>query len=167
MNFKNQPRTNIEFRRIYLVVILITFDFSDLEYKDNVLKCCDIFFILWFMKGFELTPEEQQELREALRVSRNSNQAKASVKINALLLLGMGMTLREVEAVLFLDINTLSGYVRSYQAGNLDAVLITAHQGSQCRLNDRELEILCEELDSKIYLTTSEICDFVKERFGV
>lgn len=119
------------------------------------------------MKGFELTPEEQQELREALRVSRNSNQAKASVKINALLLLGMGMTLREVEAVLFLDINTLSGYVRSYQAGNLDAVLITAHQGSQCRLNDRELEILCEELDSKIYLTTSEICDFVKERFGV
>ena len=81
------------------------------------------------MKGFELTPEKQQELRDALRVARNSNQAKEGVKINAILLLGSGMTLQEVSDVLFLDTSTLSNYVKPYQAGDLQSALHTFHKG--------------------------------------
>lgn len=122
------------------------------------------------MKGFELTPEQQQELRDALRVARNSNraknQAKKAVKINAILLLGSGMSLEEVSDVLFLDADTLSSYVKCYQTGDLKAVLNTSHKGSDCRLSTMELEELCSELSSKIYLTTSAVCAFVEENFG-
>jgi len=122
------------------------------------------------MKGFELTPEQQQELRDALRVARNSNraknQAKEAVKINAILLLGSGMTLQEVSDVLFLDTDTLSSYVKRYQAGDLKSVLNTSHQGRDCRLSTTELDELCSELSSKIYLTTSAVCTFVEEKFG-
>ena len=53
------------------------------------------------MKNFHLTPDQQQELLAALRVIRNRNQ-KSSVRINAFLLLGTGMTRQEVSDVLFL-----------------------------------------------------------------
>jgi len=123
------------------------------------------------MKGFELTPEQQQELREALRTARNShrakNQAKAAVRINALLLLGSGMSLQEVSDVLFLDADTLSSYVKRYQAGSLKSVLNDSHKGHECRLSENELNLLSEELSTKIYLTTSSVCSFVEESFGI
>jgi transposase len=41
------------------------------------------------------------------------------------------------------------------------------HKGSQCRLSDKQQGALCEELDSRIYLSTSQVCNFVKKTFGV
>ena len=118
------------------------------------------------MKGFELTADQQQELRDALRVARNSNQAKEGVKINAILLLGSGMTLQEVSDVLFLDTDTLSTYVKRYQSGELKSVLHTLHQGRNCRLSTKDLDELCSELSSRVYLTTLEVCSFVEDNFG-
>ena len=119
------------------------------------------------MKGFKLTAEQHQELKAALRAARNKNKAKASVRINALLLLGSGMTLQEVSDVLFLDADILSSYVSRYQSGDLKSVLSTAHKGIECRLSAQELDGLCEELGSRIYLTTSAVCSFVEEKFGI
>ena len=119
------------------------------------------------MKGFELTPEQQQELRAALAITRNKNRAKDSVKINALLLLGTGWTLSEVSDALFLDTETIRSYVSRYKAGGLKKVLKALHRGSSPRLSSSQLEALCEELDSEIYLTTAEICVFVEREFDV
>lgn len=119
------------------------------------------------MKGFELTPVQHQELLGALRSARNANEAKASVKINAILLLGNGMTLEEVSGVLFLDADTLSAYAKRYQEGNLNNLLTTGHKGSEPDLSKEHIELLCEELNSKIYLTTAAICSYVEEQFGI
>jgi len=119
------------------------------------------------MKGFELTPEQHQELVEALRAARNSNKAKASVKINAILLLGNGMTLEEVSDILFLDTDTLSSYAKRFQYGDLNNLLTTAHKGSEPNLPKEYIEELREELDSKIYLTTAEVCSYVEEHFNI
>lgn len=123
--------------------------------------------ILEPMKGFQLTSQQQQELRAALRAARNSNQAKASVKINALLLLGTGMSLEEVSDVLFLDEDTLSGYVKRYQSGDLKSALKTAHKGSNGNLSKQQTDTLIEELDSRIYLTTLAVCSYVEDSFGI
>jgi len=119
------------------------------------------------MKGFELTPQQQQELRSALRAARNSNQAKASVRINALLLLGTGMSLQEVSDVLFLDEDTLSGYAKRYQSGDLKSVLKNSHKGSDSKLSQQQIDALVKELGSRIYLTTSAVCSFVEDSFGI
>lgn len=77
------------------------------------------------------------------------------------------MTREEVSDVLFLDTDTLSGYVKRYRSGDLNTVLNDAHKGSQCRLTDSEQSILSEELSRKIYLTTSAVCSFVEDNFSI
>ncbi len=119
------------------------------------------------MKGFELTSEQQQELLAALRVARTRNKTKQSLKINAILLLGTGMTAQEVSDVLFLDVDTLGDYATRYQSGGLDQLLSTGHKGSQPFLTQEQLEQLCEELNSRIYLSTSDVCSYVEDTFGI
>jgi transposase len=119
------------------------------------------------MNGFELTPRQQQELRAALRSARNGDRPKVALKINALLLLGTGWSLSEVSEALFLDDETLRKVVSRYRDGGLQSALTNKHKGSQCRLSEEEQAALCEELDSRIYLTTSQVCDFVEKTFGV
>jgi len=119
------------------------------------------------MKGFALTSDQQQELRVALRSARNTNRAKDSVRINALLLLGTGWSLEEVSDALFLDEDTLGSYVKLYRKGSLQEVLRVNHRGSNCRLDEDQRQTLSEELNSQIYLTTAEVCSYVQDEFSV
>ena len=119
------------------------------------------------MNGFELNPQQQQELRAALRSARNGDRPKVALKINALLLLGTGWNLSEVSEALFLDDETLRKVVSQFRDGGLQAVLMNKHKGSQCRLSDNQQGALCEELDSRIYLSTSQVCNFVEKTFDV
>ena len=119
------------------------------------------------MKGFELNPRQQQELRAALRSARNGNRPKVALKINALLLLGTGWSLSEVSEALFIDEETLRNFITRYRNNDLKSALQNDHKGSQSRLSEEQQLALCEELDGRIYLTTSEVCNYVKQQFGI
>ena len=58
------------------------------------------------MKGFTLTEEELDLLRSAHRDAKRTN-ANAAYKINAVILLGTGWTLKKAKSALLLDDETL------------------------------------------------------------
>lgn len=118
------------------------------------------------MKDFWLTADQLEELREAHRIERKRN-ANAAYKINAVILLGSGWTLKKVKEALLLDDETLRSYVTRYQSGGIEGLIKTHYQGRECYLSDSQQKALCKELESQIYLTTQAIIEYVKEAFEV
>ena len=46
-------------------------------------------------------------------------------------------------------------------------MLKTKYIGSNCKLTKHQRNILCKELDFAIYLTTNQIVEYVREKFGM
>lgn len=116
------------------------------------------------MKGFDLTPDEIQELRAA---HRSTKFKKDAYKINAAILLGTGWTLKEVSEALLLDEDTLASYVNKYKDAGFDGLLKVLHKGGFKKLSSEQIDLLCVELDSSVYLNTKAICSYVKSQFNI
>ncbi len=116
------------------------------------------------MKNFELSPEEIKKLRFAHRIEKRKSKA---YRINAVILLGSGWTVKQVSEALLLDEDTLSNYIKKYKEGGFYNLLKTLHQGSKPLLNQAQISQLCEELDRTTYLTTLSIRAFIEEAFGI
>ena len=78
------------------------------------------------MKGFTLTTKELEALHKAHKAAKRTN-AKAAYKINAVILLGSGWTLKKVRSALLLDEETLRSYVEKYRDNGIDTLLETKH----------------------------------------
>ena len=116
------------------------------------------------MRNFELSPEEIKKLRYAHRAEKRKSKA---YRINAVILLGTGWTVKQVSEALLLDEDTLSGYIKKYKEGGFSKLLKTLHQGSKPLLNQAQISVLCEELDRTTHLTTLSVRNFVQESFGI
>jgi transposase len=116
------------------------------------------------MKGFELSNEELLFLRKA---HKSEHYKRSAYKINAIILLGSGWTLEQVKDALLIDDETLRNYVKKYQDGGLPELLKVNHKGSDPYLSVQQIEILCKELNSNIYLTTQSVIEYVKEKFKI
>lgn len=116
------------------------------------------------MKTFSLNEEQVSELRAAHSAERSRN---AAYKINAVILLGTGWKLKNVKKALLLDDETLRSYVKKYQTGGIAELLHHNYTGRQTNLDDKQLKLLCQELDNNIYLTSSAIIEFVSDHFNV
>lgn len=115
------------------------------------------------MKDFYLTPEEIQELRAAHKAAKKSSASDA-YKINAVILLGTDGLLEEVVDALLLDEETLRNYVNRYKEGGLEQLLQTNYKVGQSKLPIEKLEVLLQELETHIYLTTKSVCEYVKNQ---
>ena len=118
------------------------------------------------MKGFTLTQEELDILRSAHREAKRTN-ANAAYKINAVILLGTGWTLKKVKNALLLDDETLRSYVEKYRTGGIESLLATNHKGRDCLLSKKQEAILRSELDENIHLTTQSVIEFIDEVFHI
>ena len=87
------------------------------------------------MIKIELTAEEAQELRAAHKSMKNK---KTAYKINAILLLDMGMTPEEVSEVLLLDDQTIRNYSVRYNNSGLEGLLATDYKGRPLKLTNEE-----------------------------
>jgi transposase len=118
------------------------------------------------MKDFDLTPEEVQELRAALRSAKKSSASEA-YRINTILLLGTGWSVEEVVDALFLDGETLKNYAKKYREGGLEELLERKYKGGTPKLPVEYFKILSSELESNIYLSTKNVCEYVKSQFNI
>jgi transposase len=116
------------------------------------------------MKDFELSPEEIT----ALRVAHKKEGLKSKAyRINAVILLGSGWTLKQVAEALLLNEHTLSYYIKKYKEGGFSNLLKTLHQGSKPLLNEAQILKLYEELDRTTHLTTLSVRAFIEASFGI
>lgn len=118
------------------------------------------------MKGFTLTPEDLEILRSAHRDAKRTN-ANAAYRINAVILLGTGWTLRQVKNALLLDDETLRTYVERYCDGGIAALLSTKYKGRDSLLSEHQESLLCAELDRRIHLTSQSVIEYVHNEFGI
>lgn len=118
------------------------------------------------MKGFTLTTDELEILRSAHRDARRTD-AHAAYKINAVILLGTGWTLKKVKNALLLDDETIRSYVEKYQNGGIPRLLETHYKGRKSSLTMDQEETLCSELDKNIHLSTNSVIEFVRCKFSV
>ena len=116
------------------------------------------------VKNFWLTNDELIELRKAHRAERNKN---AAYKINAIILLGSGWNLKQVKEALLVDDETLRTYIEKYRSGGVVKLIETNYSGRMRRLSQAQIDELCMELETRIYLTTYAVIDFVKNQFSV
>ena len=116
------------------------------------------------MKDFKLSQEEIAELRAA---HKKEKQKKKAYRLNAVILLGTGWTIKQVSEALLLDEDTLSTYVKKYKEGGFPNLLKSLYQGSKSFLNQAQTKLLCEELDFNVHLTTSSIQHFVEKSFDI
>lgn len=118
------------------------------------------------MEHFQLTDKQRDELIIELNIARKK-RAKDAYKINAIILLGSGWTLRAVANALFLSDETIGKYKKDYINGGIKKLLKTSHRGGICKLTENQQRVLCEELDTNIYLTTAQVLAFVEKAFGI
>ena len=116
------------------------------------------------VKDFWLSTEQIEELRAAHRLERNKHAAD---KIKAVILLGSGWKLRDVKEALLLDDETLRSYVEKYKSGGVDKLVETNYAGRSSLMDEKQQRQLCEELNGKIYLTTSAVIEYVRENFSL
>lgn len=118
------------------------------------------------MKGFNLSHQELEDLRLAHKAAKRTN-ANAAYKINAIILLGTGWTLKKVKSALLLDDETLRSYVSRYQENGIDGLVTTNYTGRESRMSELQQNTVQEELDTNIHLTTQSVIDFVEAKFNL
>lgn len=116
------------------------------------------------MKGFYLTKEQLADLRIAHRCERNKH---AAYKINAVILLGDGWKLKQVREALLLDDETLRKYVAMYPDGGIEELVKTYYKGKEPYLTEAQCELLMNELDGAIHLSSKSVINYVERNFKI
>jgi transposase len=111
------------------------------------------------MEGdFYLNDKDRMVLEEFHRACLDKRTAD---KIKAILLIAQGFTYLEIEKILLLDERTLNRYKNLYKDEGIDGLVANNYQGSGYKLSNEQIETLKQELDSKIYRTAEEVCEYV------
>ena len=116
------------------------------------------------MTEFTLSEEEISTLKRAHRAVKKKRDA---YRINAIVLLGTGRTIREVAEALFLDDETIRNYLNRYKTGKINALLNDDYKGYSGKLSKSETEYLDSHLDQNTYLRTQDIVSYVSKEFKV
>ena len=114
------------------------------------------------MTEFTLSEEEISTLKRAHRAVKKKRDA---YRINTIVLLGTGWTIREVSEALFLDDETIRDYLNRYKTGKIDAPLNDDYKGYSGKLSRSEIVYLDDHLGQNTYLRTQDIVSYVFKEF--
>jgi transposase len=115
-------------------------------------------------EDFNFTEEEKFILLEAHRACIGKREAD---RIKAIILLSKGWTLRQVEEALLLDERTILRYKRIYKETGIDGLISNSHQGGFFKLSTEQLEELKGVLDTYLFGSAAEVCEYVKNEFKI
>ena len=116
------------------------------------------------MKNF-LSQERRTELEKLQR--NTSNDKKLYVKVTVLLGLDSGHSAESLSSLLGISLSLVYHYHSVYKEKGLSHYLLFHYQGSSSYLTDRQLELLSTELETKLYATSQQICEWIYENFSI
>ena len=111
-----------------------------------------------------LRKKERNELRELQRLAKDARTLK---KTAVILGLDLGLSYSTLSLQLSLDEVTIRRYEKRYLSEGLYGYLSNNYIGYEGKLDHSQLCELINELSSKIYLSSHEVCAWIKEKFGV
>lgn len=111
--------------------------------------------------------ELSQEKILQLQLLRKTNKDKRLyIKATAILLLHAGYGAEEVGNILGIDGDTVRRYQKKFSEVPLEDYLKDNYVGSSPKLSSHQLDLLSHQLNTYLYLTLSEIRDYVFHAYG-
>ena len=111
---------------------------------------------------------EQETRKELEKLQRStSNNKKLYVKVTVLLGLDSGHSAESLSSLLGISLSLVYHYRSVYQEKGLTHYLSFHYQGSSSHLTDEQLVALSTELDTRLYPTSQQICEWIYENFCV
>ena len=119
------------------------------------------------MKAYRnfLSPADRAALVEITKDGTEEN--RVCRRANAILLLDQGMTFREVARVLFIDDSTIRLWLKAFQDGGVEALVLFDLKGGACALSTVQLDELRAWATETLPPSTTEVGQFIRERFGI
>jgi transposase len=112
-----------------------------------------------------LSQEQRKELEQVQRST--SNNKKLYVKVTVLLGLDSGHSAESLSSLLGISLSLVYHYHCVYKEKGLTHYLSFHYQGSSSYLTTHQLEALSSELDTRLYPTSQQICEWIYTTFGV
>jgi len=111
---------------------------------------------------------DAQERADCLRIVKDGREEQRfSRRAHVLLLLDRGMSFAEVASVLFLDDSTVRAWRSAYEDGGVESIYTLDLKGGFSPLSPLQLDELRAWATEVLPTSTTEIGQFVKERFGL
>jgi len=114
--------------------------------------------------GKLLSQSERNELLQELKIEDKRRYAD---RIRVILLLDQEWTYKKIAEALFIDEGTIANYRKRYVNGGLEELINDYYHGKKAALSEKELKILSNDLQLKIFLTTKAIICHIKVKFEV
>ena len=114
--------------------------------------------------GSFLSKKQRQELLDELKLERVRRYAD---RLRVILLLDDGKTYKNIAEFLFLDEGTIGNYKKRYKRGGVEGLINDQCFGRVAVLSPKEMIILSNNLQSKIFPTTKAVIAHIQEKFGV
>ena len=114
--------------------------------------------------GMFLTKKQRKELLEELKLERIRRYAD---RLRVILLLDQGWTYKKIAEALFLDEGTIGNYKKRYRLGEIEGLINDDYLGKKTMLTKKDLKVLSNDLQKRIFSTTKSVIIHVKKKFGV
>lgn len=114
--------------------------------------------------GKLLKPHERKELISELKIE---SMRKYADRIRVILLLDQEWTYKKISEALFLNEGTIANYRKRYKEGGLEKLINDYYPGKRSFLSEKELKILSQDLQSKVFKSTKEVISHIKSEFNV
>ena len=114
--------------------------------------------------GKFLSQKQRKELLKELKLVKTRRYAE---RIKVILLLDEGKTYKSIANYLFLDEGTIANYKKRYRVGGVEGLINDHYIGKKSMLTNREMKILSNDLQEKIFPTTKSVVNHVRKKFGV
>ncbi|MBB4045285.1 helix-turn-helix domain-containing protein [Bacteroides reticulotermitis] len=101
------------------------------------------------------------------RYQRNFSDRRSYVKVTCILMIGKGLSPKEVSDYLDIDDSTVYRYADSYHEDGLEVYLQTDYKGYWGMLSCVHISELRRELNRSLYTEAQSVAVWIKERLGI
>src|SRR5271166_562588 len=112
-----------------------------------------------------LSPTDRTDLVKIVRDGLEEHRIVR--RANAILLLDNGWSYAEIAEALFLDDSTVRAWLKEFQEGGVEAVVLFDLKGGASRMSPLQLDELRAWATQVLPTSTTEIGQFILERFGL
>ncbi|MCG2723944.1 IS630 family transposase [archaeon] len=109
----------------------------------------------------------KNQIAELESIYKKAEYKRFANRINTILLLHKGYFYREIENILLIDTKTIKRYKKVYEKLGVDGLLQNNHKGGQTKLSKEQEKELIDHLDKNLYSTSSEVCEYVRKKYGI
>jgi len=112
-----------------------------------------------------LSPKDRADL---VKIARDGTEEhRIARRANAILLLDRGWSFADIAEALFLDDSTVRTWLKSFQEGGVEALVLFDLNGGSCALAPLQIDELSVWATEVLPTSTTEIGQFILERFGL